>query len=163
MTPEGTEVPGKWAARPLPKFILGPRAISGRKPCVLSTGQARRPRPPSDSIDSSMCPNDKCVKCGCGDIIQRAVVESTGSRGGWHELQVRVDAHPDAVMFHKAVRSAMSARVCSGCGHVEFYATDTDSLRKALLESRSVGPSIAEKVGKKLGRLVAEVKGSHPK
>ena len=86
-----------------------------------------------------MSTNDKCFKCGCADIIQGAAVESPCTGGGWYGLEVRVDAHPKALVFHKAVRSGMSVRVCLGCGYVEFYATDTESLRKAFREARESG------------------------
>ena len=88
---------------------------------------------------------EKCVKCGCADIIQQAMAAADPEHAlnGDLELRIRVDAKPDAILFHKAVRSPLSASVCAGCGYVEFYATEPESLHKALLAARGAALNLS--------------------
>ena len=92
-----------------------------------------------------MSSSNSCVKCGCADIIQQAVVSAYADNAALpgRELQVRVDAHPDALLFRKPVRSGVVAHVCAGCGYMEFYATDPEALRKAFLEARGTGLNLS--------------------
>ena len=82
--------------------------------------------------------NDKCVKCGSSDIIRQAVVVADPGNAAAAEtrVQIRVDTRPQAILFHKPVRSPLRASVCAGCGYVEFYATDYGSLHTAFVAAQ---------------------------
>jgi hypothetical protein len=44
--------------------------------------------------------------------------------GGREDVELRVDANPDAVFFKERAYSKCEARVCGACGYFELYATD---------------------------------------
>ena len=78
---------------------------------------------------------EKCVKCG-GAVIQRARMVDQG-RNGEANLKVRVDADPTAMVFKKAIRSAVYAYICSSCGFMELYADNPEELYRASQAARS--------------------------
>jgi hypothetical protein len=75
--------------------------------------------------------NNTCAKCGSDQIIPSATVIDHAGSGGRRELEIQVSADPGAMFFTGDVRSAVHARVCAGCGHVEFYADAKDGLWEA--------------------------------
>ncbi len=81
----------------------------------------------------------KCPKCGCPEIVQEAMVADRADYNIESDLHLRVDADPEAIMFRGRTRSSLKAYVCGGCGYVEFYASDPESLLKAFREAQRAG------------------------
>ena len=84
---------------------------------------------------------DKCAKCGCGAVIQRAMVIDR-SQGGEQDLNFRVDAQPTALVFKKSARAAIHAYICSACGFTELYADDPAKLHEAFLAGQPKSSSL---------------------
>jgi hypothetical protein len=79
--------------------------------------------------------NATCAKCGSDKIIPRARAVDRINRGDDAEMLIKVSADPRARFFTEDYHSAVYARVCAGCGHVELYADDTESLWDAYQQS----------------------------
>jgi hypothetical protein len=79
--------------------------------------------------------NATCAKCGSDKIVPRAKVMDRGDNNWRRELEIQVSANPQALIFTGDFRSPIHARVCAGCGHVEFYADSKDGLWEAYQES----------------------------
>ena len=52
------------------------------------------------------------------------------------DVMLRIDIHPDAIVFKRAQRAVLRACVCGKCGYVEFFVDGPDSLYGAYLESQ---------------------------
>jgi predicted nucleic-acid-binding Zn-ribbon protein len=77
----------------------------------------------------------KCPNCGGAAFIREAMVEC-GGIGEKHEVNLRVDANPKAMVLKHAARSGLQADVCVECGYTEFYAADPKGLHRAALEAQ---------------------------
>ncbi len=80
----------------------------------------------------------KCPKCGSDDIVPHVMVADRNHTNGEQDLQLRVDARPDALFFTHAARSPLAAYVCAACGYTELYATRPLELREAHRESQGL-------------------------
>jgi predicted nucleic-acid-binding Zn-ribbon protein len=80
----------------------------------------------------------KCTKCEATQIIQHAMV-ADNSQGRETDLNVRVDAHPSALLFKLAKRSPLHAYICAVCGFTEFYVAEPQTLYEAFVESQKEG------------------------
>jgi predicted nucleic-acid-binding Zn-ribbon protein len=71
----------------------------------------------------------KCAKCGSSSLIEGVRV----LRGEDQDVNLRVDAHPDAhfFFFKAATRTPLHALVCGQCGFTELYAADSAALVEA--------------------------------
>jgi predicted nucleic-acid-binding Zn-ribbon protein len=78
----------------------------------------------------------KCPKCGQTEIIPRAMVADRGHGNTERDLRIRIDAHPNALIFKDAERSPLHAYVCVGCGFTELYVEDPQALLQAYRESK---------------------------
>ncbi len=78
----------------------------------------------------------KCPKCGSPEIVKDAMVADRADYNVESNLNLRVDADPEAIMFRGRTRSSLNAYVCGRCGYVEFYASDPESLLKAFREAQ---------------------------
>jgi|NGEPerStandDraft_6_1074524.scaffolds.fasta_scaffold149684_2 hypothetical protein len=73
-----------------------------------------------------------CVKCGSADIVLGArVLEQLG-----HDIRLRVDADPGALLLKGPALCPLEARVCGQCGYTECYATDPAALLAAWRRSQ---------------------------
>jgi predicted nucleic-acid-binding Zn-ribbon protein len=70
--------------------------------------------------EESMKSTGRCPKCSCGEIIQRARVLDR-SHSITLDLQVAVDADPDALIFKGRQKFVVQAWMCKSCGYVELY------------------------------------------
>jgi hypothetical protein len=52
-------------------------------------------------------------------------------------LRIRIDAHPNALIFKDAERSPLHAYVCAACGFTELYVEDPQTLLQAYRESKN--------------------------
>lgn len=76
----------------------------------------------------------KCPKCGSSEVVPSVRVLDRGDGNWTSDLQVAVDAKPDALLFKGRQKSSLTARVCSACGYAELYATDPQALLAAYRE-----------------------------
>ena len=53
-----------------------------------------------------------------------------------NDLNLRVDAEPEAFLFKGSARASVHALVCAACGFAELYLTEPQELYKAYLESK---------------------------
>ena len=74
---------------------------------------------------------NKCPKCGSTDIIADAKAMDRTHHSSEKELTVATFQKPDAFLFKGKATTTLSAWVCGGCGHVEFYADTPQSLKQA--------------------------------
>ena len=81
----------------------------------------------------------KCAECGASPLISARVVGHCQADGLDHDLKLRVDAHPDALVFKSANRSALKASVCPKCGYTEFRVDDPEILYTAWVEAQKRG------------------------
>ena len=72
-----------------------------------------------------------CPKCGSGEVIARARVMAQGHMNVRHDLEIRTDADPGAILMTEAVYSRLAASVCCDCGHVELFVPDPAPLHRA--------------------------------
>jgi len=56
--------------------------------------------------------------------------------GSDYDIKLRVDAHPEAVVFKQAHRAVLSASVSGQCGFTEFYVDEPAALYEAHREAR---------------------------
>lgn len=68
----------------------------------------------------------KCPKCSCTDIIRRAKVIDRDDSSFTQDLQVAVDANPDAIIFKGREKFVVQAWVCKKCGYIELYRKNED-------------------------------------
>jgi len=78
----------------------------------------------------------ECTKCGAPQLISARVVGRSNADGFDHDIQLRIDAHPEALVFTSAKRSALQASVCGNCGYTEFRVEDPQTLYTAWLEAQ---------------------------
>jgi ribosomal protein S27AE len=77
----------------------------------------------------------KCAKCGDSQVIPRVRVVCK-VEGSNQDIKLRVDAHPEAMVFKQAERAVLTASICGKCGFTEFFVDEPRSLYEAYLESR---------------------------
>ena len=83
-----------------------------------------------------------CSRCGSDEIVPRARVIDRGDDNARHDLQIEVQRRPNALLFKRAERSNVSARLCAACGHVELFAEMPRALYAAYLQA-DASPSFA--------------------
>lgn len=76
-----------------------------------------------------------CTRCGSAEVIPRLRVIERGDSNTRYDLQVEVQRRPNAVLFKRPERSAVSAQVCGACGHTEFYVDAPRALYAAYLQA----------------------------
>jgi predicted nucleic-acid-binding Zn-ribbon protein len=83
-----------------------------------------------------MATSQKCPKCGHAQLLQgvRVISETEGQD---RDVWLRVDAHPEAMIFKRAQYSPLRASVCSNCGFTELFADEPASLYAAYRESQT--------------------------
>ena len=72
-----------------------------------------------------------CLRCGSPQRIAPVRVMDKGEGNGQHDLRLRVDGDPDALIFKDRIYSTVHAEVCADCGHVVLIADDPQELRQA--------------------------------
>ena len=77
----------------------------------------------------------RCARCGTEAIIPRVRVCDRDEGGMNRELQVEVQRRPNAMLFKRAERSAVSAQVCGACGYAELYVEAPRALYAAYLQA----------------------------
>jgi predicted nucleic-acid-binding Zn-ribbon protein len=76
-----------------------------------------------------------CAKCGSSQMISGVRVVCN-VEGGDQNIKLRVDAHPDAMVFKQAQRAVLAAAVCGKCGYTEFYVEEPGALYEAYREAQ---------------------------
>lgn len=82
-----------------------------------------------------MVDRTQCSRCGSDEIVPRARVIDRGDDNWRHDLQVEVQRKPNALLFKRAERSNVYARLCAACGHVELFADTPQPLHTAYLQA----------------------------
>lgn len=80
----------------------------------------------------------KCGKCGSDRVVTGARVSDRINELGmqsYEGAQLVLDRHPAAIVFKGSEKATLRARVCAGCGTVELYTADAESLYSAYRES----------------------------
>lgn len=73
----------------------------------------------------------KCPQCGSAEVIPSARVMAQGDMAVRHDVEIRTEADPAAVLFSEPAYARLAASVCCECGHVELFVPDTVRLRMA--------------------------------
>lgn len=70
----------------------------------------------------------KCSRCGSEKIMRNLKIQDRGD-GNWsHELEVEIDAKPEALVFKDTHREALRATVCGKCGIVALTVDNPQAL-----------------------------------
>ena len=77
----------------------------------------------------------RCIRCGSEDLIPRARVTERGDGNQRYDLEAEVQRRPNAVLFKRAERSDLWARVCGTCGYVELFVDAPGALYSAYLQA----------------------------
>jgi formate dehydrogenase assembly factor FdhD len=77
----------------------------------------------------------QCSRCGSDEIVPRARVIDRGDDNTRHDLQLEVQRKPNALLFKRAERSNLTARLCGACGHVELLAEMSRALYAAYMQA----------------------------
>ena len=77
----------------------------------------------------------RCTRCGSDAIIPRVRVLDRDEGGTHRDLQVEVQRRPNAMLFKRPERSAISAQVCSACGYAELFVEAPRALYAAYLQA----------------------------
>lgn len=78
-----------------------------------------------------------CTKCGSHSVMPRVRVVERGEDASYREVQLEIRRRPRALFFKRPARSALMARLCADCGHVEVYADAPRVLYTAWLEAEA--------------------------
>jgi formate dehydrogenase assembly factor FdhD len=78
-----------------------------------------------------------CTRCGSDSVIPRLRVVERGDGNQRYDLEVEVQRRPNAVLFKRAERTKLFARVCGACGHAELYADAPRALHAAYLQAEA--------------------------
>ena len=82
-----------------------------------------------------------CSRCGSAEIIPRVrVTDRDGDMR--YDLQLEIQRRPNALLFKRAERSNLVARVCATCGYAELYAEAPGQLYSAYLQA-DMGASVS--------------------
>ena len=76
-----------------------------------------------------------CSRCGSDEVMPRVRVVERGEDGVRHDLQAEVLRRPNALLFKRAERVNLTARVCSACGYTELYVDAPGTLYRAYLQA----------------------------
>jgi len=82
-----------------------------------------------------MSTTDQCAKCGHSKLIPGVRVVCN-VEGADQNIKLRIDAHPEAILFKQAQRSVLRASICGKCGYTEFFIDEPESLYAAYRESQ---------------------------
>ena len=77
----------------------------------------------------------RCTRCGSDAVIPRVRVVERDEGGTRRDVQVEVQRRPNAVIFKRPERTALSAQVCGACGHVELYVEAPRALYAAYVQA----------------------------
>jgi predicted nucleic-acid-binding Zn-ribbon protein len=72
-----------------------------------------------------------CPKCNSNKIAKAMVLD----RADGGNIQVAIDAQPNAMVFKDRRTSDVFAKVCGECGFLEFYAEKPRTLYQSYLRS----------------------------
>ena len=75
-----------------------------------------------------------CPRCGSDAVIPDVRLTDRDNNGAYRTAQLGLIRKPGALLFKREERVEMTARVCSDCGHVDFYVVDPGALWDAHLE-----------------------------
>lgn len=92
-----------------------------------------KPEPKPVAAPKSSGP--RCVNCASTKVISGVKVQAVG--GESKNLQVYVDAVPEALVFKERQRANIYAEVCGECGHVSLKVENPQSLYNHYTVSRS--------------------------
>jgi ribosomal protein S27AE len=79
-------------------------------------------------------PDLPCPRCGSDAVIPDVRLTDRDNNGAHRTATLGLARKPDALMFKQEERVEIKARVCSDCGHVDFYAADPQALWHAHLD-----------------------------
>ena len=95
-----------------------------------------------------------CPRCGSDAVIPDVRLTDRTEDGTYRTAMLGLFRKPSALLFKSEMHVEMTARVCSDCGHVDFYAADPPALWTAHLNAtRNERPRPGE------GRAVVLVPG----
>ena len=75
-----------------------------------------------------------CPRCGSDAVIPDVRLVDRSDDGTYRTAMLGLFRKPSARLFKREVHVEMTTRVCSDCGHVDFYAADPAALWTAHLE-----------------------------
>ena len=75
-----------------------------------------------------------CPRCGSDAVIPDVRLTDRTDNATYRTATLGLERRPDAMLFKREVHVEMSARVCSDCGHVDFYVADPGALWDSHLE-----------------------------
>jgi hypothetical protein len=84
-------------------------------------------------MDEARIVREPCPRCGHREQIDGVRVLDYGHGNTARDLTAAVYQRPAALIFKGKVSSALTARVCAGCGYVEFYVRNPRELRDAVV------------------------------
>jgi hypothetical protein len=76
-----------------------------------------------------------CARCGSDEVISRARIAERGESNARYDLEVEVQRRPNAVLFKRPERAALTARVCGSCGYAELFVDSPSALYAAHLQA----------------------------
>ena len=82
-------------------------------------------------------PDLPCSRCSSDAVIPDVRLVDRTENGTFRTAQLGLFSRPDALLFKREERVELTARVCSDCGHVDFYAADPQALWHAYLDRLS--------------------------
>ena len=79
----------------------------------------------------------KCGRCGSEKIMPNLRIRDRYDAGVGQDLEVEVQANPDALIFKQAHRKALRATVCGECGNVGLSIENPQRLWKIYTEKKN--------------------------
>ena len=79
----------------------------------------------------------KCSRCGSEKIMPNLRIRDRYDAGVGQDLEVEVQANPDALIFKQAHRVALRATVCGECGNVGLSVENPQTLWKAYTQRKN--------------------------
>jgi formate dehydrogenase assembly factor FdhD len=67
-----------------------------------------------------MASHTKCSACGSTQVIPEVKILDTDQAGQKNNLELEVQAKPNARVFKKGKKGVLKAAVCGECGHVSL-------------------------------------------